>query len=154
MERKYRKWQSSLIIAGKITIALGVWDVIQSFVNFFIRNDQFTEYDKTTTIIMRIFLMFYIAIIIGIRIFVGKCAITEGKGGKTRYFYLVIAVFMLLINLFSLVSFVLSMFKGGVEYDTLIIACLFDILSSVSLIEMFVSSIVVKRIGKKLKKEA
>lgn len=154
LERKYRKWQSSLLVTGKIIIAMGIWDVIRTFVDYFIRNDQSAENDPNNTIGMRIFLFFMIAIFISIRMLVGYSAVSEGKGGKKRYLYLVISVIMIGVNVIGAISFISSMFKGLIGIDTALVSCLFDILSAVSLIEMFISSIMVKSIGKKLKEEA
>lgn len=154
LERKYRKWQSSLIVTGKIIIAMGIWDVIRTFVDYFIRTDQSAENDLNNNIGIRIFMFIMIAILISIRMFVGYSAVSEGKGGKKRYLYLVISVIMIGVNVIGAISFISSMFKSLIGIDTALVSCLFDILSAASLIEMFISSIMVKSIGKKLKEEA
>lgn len=150
MERELQRSRSSLVISGTAVIVFGLWSVVKLALSFLLLPDRYSDYLTSagpgagkglmilTLAVMGLF-------VLGVHVYVGLCARSEGIKGKRRYFYLVVAVIMILINAASIV---LSILYPGDSIMDLIIQILVDITFTAALAELIYSSVVLKRLQK------
>lgn len=148
MERELQRSRSSLVISGTAVIAFGLWSVIKLVLSFLLLPDQYSDYltidgpgaGKALQILALAVVGLFV---LGVHVYVGLCARSEGIKGKRRYFYLAVAILMIL---FTAASIVLNVLYPGDSIMDLIIQILVDITFIAALAELIYSSIVLKRL--------
>lgn len=148
VERELQRSRSSLVISGTAVIAFGLWSVVKLVLSFLLLPDQYSDYLTSAGPGGGKGMMILILVIIGlfelgVHAYVGLCARSEGIKGKRRYFYLAVAVVMIL---FTAVSIVLSILYPGDSIVDLIIQILVDVTFIAALAELIRSSVVLKRL--------
>ena len=152
MERDLRKWKSRLVTTGKLTIVFCLWNIIKTFINLFLSNSNDTNVDPKITFILNIVVFVIMVFIVLIHLFVGFSAISEGKGKKTRYVYLVVAFIMAIINIVDIIYYFFNL-KLDDLLDNVLITSIISLSFGFILIEMIASSIIIKVLNKRIAKE-
>ena len=153
MERKVLKLRSNLKISGIAIIALGIWDVIKTIINAFLRKTSEESDDSVILLIMMIIIMAIVIIIsIGLRIFIGYNAISEGLGKKKSIFYVVLSFFPLVMNILDCFYY----FSSPIVDDylsTIIVSLIIELTSVFVFINMIISAIRIRGLNNKIQKE-
>ena len=106
-----RRSQNTLIVVGTGTILFSVWTVVKTLSSFVLLKDEVIVSIRNTAdevgfilseqqlfyivlVIMLIFLILFLAV----RTYIGRAAISEGRGVRRRKGYLILATIMIIIN--------------------------------------------------------
>jgi hypothetical protein len=157
--KNMRKYQTGLLVAGAATVILGVWDVIKTGMVILLNPNMarslaafwgFEDADMSEELVA--LLMFLILADFVLRVFVALSAFQEGLGQNKGWLYVVIAVGLIV----SLISGIDSGSAGKGHaihriFDTIAASTLLDLTSVAALLQVVVSSVMIKRIRKKQK---
>ena len=158
LERLLRKNQNTLVIVGEGVIAFGIWNVMKILLSIAFVEDtrQSLLYDAATgeaeplaLVVVGVVIM--LGLILALRLFVGLSAISEGRGRRRRYGYLVFTALMILVDGAALIS----TFFVSDPFDTMldgVITVVVELTSIVTLVELFASGIRVKALTRQLGK--
>ena len=80
------------------------------------------------------------------RCFIGFSARTEGKGKNKGVFYLVITVLLILIYAFNIVVEIIGYITFPPALLTMVVTLLIDVTSAAMLVELFVSSVKLRKL--------
>ena len=154
IEKRMRKYQSSLMVSGSGVIALTLWEALKTFVFFTLNAGQvITIIAKETNMNIKLIWVLYslavavfVLLLSGFRFYVGFSANAEARGKKKSKFYLIVATIMIMLLLGSIKNYSRAFFlESAREHtDTTVATFLLDCFSLVALIEMLVSSILVR----------
>ncbi len=163
MEQKLRRNQNALVILGAGVIAFGFWSGIKTILVYFLQTDKMNEIaaelgEGVGNIPPMLLLWIIVSVILGIdlllRLYVGLSARAEGFGRKRGRAYLVVAALMIVFFaaaiIFSITSFSLD------NYDSILDAVVtfaVDLTTMITLRELFVAAIRVKKLTRALEKE-
>jgi len=158
MEKKIRRYRNNLITSGMAVVVFTVWDVVKLAAGC-LTNSTYREYyqntihydDKLLLYIEIIVIIFFIGIFAAIQAIMGFSAIRIGKGARQRNGYLVLCVIMILLTIGSLYLSVTD--QTGMSFDIVLAGCIMDFTLLLALIDLFVSSIMVRKLEKKLSRE-
>ena len=167
MERELRRNQDALINIGSGIIAFGVWSVIKAVLYFFLNRSEMEDIVEQAMsdvefspddyeiyrLLVRIIVYFFVGIILladmGIRLYLGLSARTEGMEGKKGYAYVVVGGLMVLLSIAIVVFEGKSLIDGTVAESARgpseFVGLLIDFTSIVVMLEMILSAIRVKR---------
>ena len=171
-EVRLRKYKHMLVISGMAVIAFGVWSIVKAAV-FFLLNpisilgelyDQqtleqiealgMTERGLDLIFFAVIFFMLLVDLIL--RVYVGRCAVIEGKTvRKKRVIYIIAAILMTVFLAASLVLRAFGPFHTGGETETdvmrqMSVSAVVDLTSMLALADMSRAAIMVRRLRKEL----
>ena len=157
-EVKMRRYQNLLTISGLGVIAFGAWSVLKTILYFFLRKDDINEaFDKLTDdTFIRIMSIVIIALILlidfGLRLYVGLSARAEGFGKKKGVFYLIVAIFIAVSSLLSLVMIFFDLRKAVQNSSVLelVVSIIVETTSMIVMIELLVGAFTVKKLRKDL----
>ena len=155
MERDLRKNQSTLRISGLAIIAFEAWNVVQMILLMVTQPDEvgLNELDLSVRIIYYIVLAVICAVMMGLRLIVGLSARAEANGKKKGFFYLVVAVVVAIMSISNVVIIIQS--AADESLVAIIFSLIIELTSLFAIVELFVSSIRVKRYTRQLEnKEA
>ena len=156
-----RRSQNTLIVVGSGTILFSVWTTVRMLgLLILLRNetvsalkDKFgatedisdTAYFLTITIVI----MFILALLLAIRVYVGLSAIAEGRGKKRGILYILVAIVMILVSIWSFLSgFFTSEAPeqlGALTRDRSISSLIIEATSIIMLAQMVVSALKIRK---------
>ena len=171
-QRKIRKSEMTLVIVGTGIMMFGAWAAIKVFSMILLRTNEtvaemrelmFYENpytDKEIMITIIILAALYVLIELGVRVFVGRAAIAEGRGARSGRLYIVFAFMLILAALLSVLfdlGVMINDFTGDSGTGELTrrsagTSFVIDLTSLVMMIEMMAAAFRVKRYRKKMKK--
>jgi len=146
---RLRRYRNTMTVSGMGTIAFGIWSIIKTMMYFLfdpadiqkLFADTGAEQWKVFSIIIVFFLL---AVDLSLRCFVGLSAAAEGKGKKRGNLYVIVAMFMTLFSIFSMVSsFIPSTYFFSMTDR--IITIIVEFTSLMAMLELIISAIIVKR---------
>lgn len=153
MDKKKRKYQNTLIIAGRGIILFGVWNILKFLMMYFFAGDMLTDtivaytpeietefIRNVVSIAFIVIALIYIAFDFLLRVYVGRCAKAAGRGEKTKKTYIVIASLMLVISLVSDIFGLFSITEGISVTDT-IVSIVVDLTSCYILADLIWASV-------------
>ena len=158
MEKRIRKYRNNLITSGMAVVVFAVWDVVK-LVAGYLMNSTYREYyqnsfhfdDRILLYLEVFFVLLFTGFLVFVQVFVGLSALRIGKGGRHRNGYLVLCVIMILLTIGSIVLSVKG--EGGMSFDIALAGIILDLTLLAALIDLFVSSIMVRKLEKKLSRE-
>ena len=148
-----RRSQNTLIVVGTGTILFSVWTVVKTLGSLFMRREETIAIarraadeigvvisDQNLFYIMLAILLITMLLFLGIRTYIGRAAISEGRGFQRSKGYLILAVILIIINTAAVVIMLISaksqeylrMFSSDMSLSTLII----ELTSIIMLAEM------------------
>lgn len=148
-----RRSQNTLIVVGTGTILFSVWTVVKTLGSLFMCREEAVAIARRTADEVGVVIsdqnLFYIMIAVllttlllflGIRTYIGRSAISEGRGFRRSKGYLILAVILIIINTAAVVIMFIStkskeylwMFSSDTSLSTLII----ELTSIIMLAEM------------------
>jgi len=151
-----RRNQNTLTVIGRGVIAFGVWSVLKTLATTVFRPETLRELSEQGVMYIVIFWIMEGLLVgtdLGLRVYVGRSAISEGRYGKRRKGYVALAFLMALGSL-GLVALGLWLF-GQIDaesYVNLAVGLAVELTSCILLIELGVSAIRVRWIGRKIGK--
>ena len=154
LQLQLRKNQSDLAAIGLGVIAYGVWSVIKTVL--YTARDRGSvlapiEGDKTQLLIFWAALGVMLAVELALRLYVGRCAIAEGRGRKSRKAYIVLALLMAISSFAMLALLVYAQVRlnvyTGIENE--VVAVIVELTSDVLLAELAIAALRVKHLRKK-----
>ena len=159
LERKEREYGNSLVVSGIGVIIFGVWSVLKIVEEIIIGDIDFFDFVTggnadipELRIVMPIIFAFLIMVLLFVHYRLGRAAILVGKGKKKKFLYLILAVFLFVSTISDFGRF----FAGDIDIsrqdDTTIAAFLVDVAFCFALFDMFVSSILIWKIRRKLER--
>ena len=170
-DRELRRNQDKLINIGMGVIAFGVWSAVRTMMQMYVQRQDYIKQIKdgmetmsteeqemfSDAFIFGIFFaMMFVALAVGmgLRLYVGLSARSEGFGKKKGYGYLIVGFILEVIWIMSIVSSFTN--SSDDFYDPLeqVVIVLIDITSVVIMIELFISAFRVKRMRKKHNSDA
>ena len=153
---RLRKNQNTLVVVGIGVIAFGIWSIIKGVLYTAFNLESLlgstTELTLDRWIVELVFwgvLGIILAIDLALRLYVGLSAMSEGRGRKKHYVYIVLAILMALLSMISLVAtmYSLAMHKSESVSDALV-TIVVELTSGITLFEMAVSAVKVKRLNR------
>ena len=156
-ERLLRKNQNTLVIVGKGVIAFGVWSAVKVVLSAMLMED-FQQTLKATTdtgepvppLAVYATLTVMLLLLLGFRVLIGRSAIAEGRGRKSRWLYLVLAGLLALIDLAALVGSFVWIKDSYKSVTDLVVTVVVELTSIVTRAELVLSAIRVKRLTRLL----
>ena len=150
MESKLNKYRSSLVVGGTGVILFGIWGFLKQILLLLLNANGLKaaveeQVQGVPFIMAFVILLVLYAIAMGFYFFVGLSARSEGKTGKKRYVYLVLCILMIIV---SAVNIVVSFFSASFGVLGMIAGILIDVTLIIALIDVFWSSIQVKKLKK------
>lgn len=162
-EVEIRKLQNTLVVVGSGTIIFSLWTLIKFIGTFIILrketvegviadNQELAGTSETVVFwVLGFFMLFFMGLVVLIQIYMGRCAIAEGRGKIKTPLYLVFAVLMILGNLLSAITILRSGASaqetyGALNSDTSLSAVIIDITSVIIMSEMVYSAIRVRQL--------
>lgn len=172
---KIRKARDTLRIVGMGTIGFSLWTVLKCAGVIFFRKEEIMEKLRSTDAvvkgeytaeyfftIMLLAVAVYLLVEISFRLFVGISAIREGKGKRSFFIYIIVALLLIYGSFSTIVLAVLGWVSGG-EGDQGILsmiadssspdAVIIEITSMIMMIEMVAAAIRLRKHGRRLKKK-
>ena len=162
--KELRRNRDVLRMVGLGIIAFGIWSIVKTIMYLVLEKeklyslirdatatvDGFTDVDTEMVFqliyaITVIFILILLLFEILIRIYVGRCAIKEAKGGKRGRVYLVLAGVMTLFSVFFLIN---SLFETEPDIDAIlntVSTLIVEITSFITLIELFIAVYRIRR---------
>ena len=161
-----RKCQSNLIIVGTGVIALAVWDAIKTILLLVIlRNETVDDIKRSSEaeaeglsntalfVMICIMTLIVLLIVVSARLYIGRSAIAEGRGGRGRRGYLLLACVSLLfsmVTIFSDISIYINdqipQEYGALRNDVSLPAIIIEVTSMIMILEMVVSTIRIRKL--------
>ena len=155
MEAALRRYQDSLVIIGTGVIILGLWSVIK-MVLLILTGGQFIpeEYAgpdrKAERIIFIVFIAIFLAIDLGLRLYIGRSAQAEGHGRRRPFAYAVVAGLLALASvgeILFILSNTSSVLEAGDPVD-LAVSILIEATNAVTLVELVISAVRVRQLSR------
>lgn len=160
MEMKLRKHQNTLVVAATGVVLFGLWSIVKTLMfltsSWAVLATEAVELGLTNKFVIAFIIAIMIAVLgadLLMRLYIGFCAISEGKGTKSRSFYLLVAGWMFFA---SVISFPANLHNAyittGFALDTLI-ATVLEFTSLYALADLLFSGIRIKQLRKQLEKQ-
>lgn len=176
MEIELRKHQNNLVIVGTGVIIMGFWSVAKSIMMCTIDKGKLetlveklvneSGYDKEIASYITVSNVMLLATIItllvtftglSVRMYIGKCALAEGKGKKRGNLYLLMAILLaltngifLLFNIYSIISTEEASLGTAMNIANDIVTIIVDLTCLITTLVMIRSVIKLRKITKKL----
>ena len=159
LETRVRRRRIALIIAGRGVILFGLWTLVRTILMITLSGDSVIrqyvgnggDMTNLTPGIVYICLIIIACIDVILRLFVGLSAISEGKGRKVRYVYLVLAFIMAIFAVTDYFLRVYGLYKGYYTHDyslSHIAERIVDLTSLITTIDLIVQSFSLKKLMK------
>ena len=165
-----RKAENTLIVVGMGVMIFSVWSAIKILGTMIVRKDGVLGFIQSTMaenqvisdyfvyvafiIIFGIFLAFGVAV----QLFVGFSAVSEGRRRTAGRLYPVLTVILIIANTMSAVNVVQGLLLGQqdevVMQDVSLASVVIEVTSLIMLIEMFASTIKLRRYRRREREEA
>ena len=159
-----RKYLNAVYVSGIAVIAFGIWDMIKiilgmiSFSSNYLQTNPSGKPESTLRIafdVVWIAIALIIVISLSLRLYVGRSAMSEGKGNKKKAVYLVVAAVMTVVNCAAVLFEVIIAIQSGLSgIVSNVIALIVDITSVIVFFVLLYSAVKSRRLSKKEEKEA
>lgn len=151
MDTQIRHYRTNLIFSGAAVILFGVWIVLKLLIAEAISSSALTDlyYEQSALYDRRMVaagIIFVMAVLILLHLYIGLSAIREGRGRKTRVAYLVVACIYGALIVVSYVLVIYSLIAGIVPASNVFSSALIDISFLAALLHMLVSSVRLRRL--------
>lgn len=164
MEKKLRRYRSSLVTNGIGIITFGLWSMIKFIMSMVVQPVEFDDpanaemADPIAKIIALIIVgavvVIILAIIFAVHLYIGLSAYKEGINGKKGSFYLVVAGIMALILCLTLIFYFIPQDNADSFTLSNIAAFFIDFTTVIILFDMVYAALMSRRLAKKLESEA
>lgn len=154
MEAQLRRHQNTLRIMGPGVIIIELWVILKAIAIMIMVPDSGTAMINTTAeddsfyIIFSIILFLYLAIDIGLRLFIGLSARAEGMGKKKSVAYVVFAILLALVMAVAMVFELIHLTWVTDSVITFFVSAILNLTSIWFLIQVVVASIRVRKLKK------
>ena len=161
---RIRRSQSTLVAVGTGIMLLGVWSAIKAYSYILLRRGSLIEevrsYAEEGTeltdgmLLAGVIVVFtiYVLIELGVRLFIGRSAIAEGKGHRSGKMYIPLTILLIIVTALIIFAEGYSMVDGKPDSNVTEVdwatSLVIDITSLVMMIEMVVSAFRVKKYKK------
>ena len=159
---KLRRSQNTLVIVGSGIMLTGVWAAIKAYSMLFLRGSKGIESmsraidetsarmaDREVVIIAVAGVTMYVLFELGLRFYIGRCAIAEGKGRGVRRLYIFITVWLCGLTLLFAIGEAYLMITGSNEEHVTRMdsaaAFIIDMTSLIMMVQMIASHSRVRR---------
>lgn len=152
---RLKKNETLLSICGSGVIFFGVWSLIKSIMSIVLYkgtlNSYFSQYQNAPVLRNLAYGMvfFILSLDVVLRLYVGLTAISESRGKRKKSTYIVVAFAMLFFTVFGVVGSFMFL-QRDISLLTSITTILVETTSSLTLLQMLISVINVRRIKKKI----
>lgn len=163
-----RRSQNTLIVVGMGTILFSVWTVVKTLGSFFLLKDESVAVvkkaagesgvalsDQQVFYVVLVVMVLFLILFLAARTFVGMSAISEGRGLRRRYGYLILASIMIILNIASFVtSFFSTRSQESISVftnDTSLSALIIELTSMIMLVELVYSAIRIRKVRKRVR---
>ena len=160
-----RKSQNTLIVVGSGIILFGVWSAVKMLSMLFLLRKETVEGILSITgpveelpeavifwVVVGIIIII-MAVILGIRLYMGMSAIAEGRGKRRSPLYILIALFIIISDIVFLITAFFtaeaSQQLGALTRNQSISTMIIDATSMIMLIEMVISALKVRKLKRK-----
>ena len=149
MGAKLRREENALSISGMAIMVFGLWNLAQVVIDMFLNRDSvmgmsLDGQDQEAYIIMEIILVVFEVIDLGLRAFIGLTARSFGRGKDKGIAFLIIAGILVVFNICSLVSELLSLLDIETGIATNIVEIMVEATSLFAMIRVMVAGIRVR----------
>ena len=173
-QRKIRKSQITLVIVGTGVIVFGAWAALKVYLlvmfrkaelikglREFVPEDAGPVDDEVLVYVVLIAATVYVLIELGMRLFVGLSAISEGRGSRSGRLYIFFAILLILSGLivvaadtYEMVTFspILEFGNFSLSRSDAATSFIVDLTSLVMEVQMVVSAFRIKRFKRKIRK--
>ncbi len=157
---RLKKNETVLVICGNGVIFFGVWSLIKSIMSVVLYNSDFHQYMAQYQDIHMFqglvygSVFFILAMDLFFRFYLGMSASAEVKGKKKKSNYIVLAFFVLFYTVFGLVASLFIMPPDDISILTTITTVLVEFTSALTLLQLIISAICVRKIRKSMQLEA
>ena len=157
IEREIRRNQNYLVILGTGVLAFAVWTVVRTLAQYFLQQAEIKamveveaaappEIVNAAMTVMLILILALLVIELILRLIVGFSARAEGKGKKKRKGYLVVAVFLIVLQAFSIGITLAGIFTDPGVIVEGIIGILIEITSAITIIQLIMASVRLRKL--------
>ena len=147
MGAKTRRLENNLMTVGTGVAAFGVWAFVKYILTAFVLNEEIEDSMEPSRLkVIYIFVFSLTLLDFLMRCFIGFSARAEGKGKNKGVFYLVITVLLILIYAFNIVVEIIGYITFPPALLTMVVTLLIDVTSAAMLVELFVSSVKLRKL--------
>ena len=157
---RLKKSETVLVICGNGVVFFGVWSLIKSIMSVVLYNSDFHQYMAQYQDIHMFqglvygIVFFILAMDLFFRFYLGRSASAEVKGKKKKGNYIVLAFFVLFYTVFGLIASLFIMLPDDISILTTITTALVEFTSALTLLQLIISAICVRKIRKSMQLEA
>lgn len=150
MQEKLRRYQDDLRISGMGVIAFGIWSVLKSFLGLFLMPKEKVlgsapaESGGIVLVLALIMLGMVAAVDVGLRIYVGRCAMAESSGGKKKKLYVAVTIILMVLSAIGLVAVFFS--HSTISVPEIAATVIFEGSSIVIMVRLLVSAFRIRSI--------
>ena len=134
MSSQLRRYQDYLAVSGTGVIVFSFWSLIKTLV-YYIRPAAIMKmlesmdltYSKKDIVRYMLFMLAYMVVITAVRIYVGRCAIIEGRAGKKGIIYVFLAFCLLAESIYTITGYI--DIEEGIGTDIIISSFLEELVS-------------------------
>ncbi len=157
MEKKLRRLQNNLVVAGSGLVVFTFWSVVRIVIMFFTFNEEMLamfraemEGEEVSTTVIVIAVIIVLLLVALPYLYIGKCARDEGRGKKSRRVYIVLAIIMLIPQISGTLYSVANIFNPEEDLISTLVTAMIDITTSAVLLETVITAFRVKKYRKML----
>lgn len=172
-EIKLRKYEHALVISGVGVIAFGIWSIIKAAIYFIlVPLDELGDVqpdeglavlqamgmtDRGIGYVIAVTVLFVLLLDFVLRLYIGRAAVIDGRRlKKKRFIYVILAMFVAISTISSLVTRGVQLGAGGDTawggaVQAANVSVIVDLTSLLAVIEMIVAAIMVRRLRKALR---
>lgn len=159
MEMKLRKHQSTLVVAGTGVILFGLWSIVKTLMFLTTTWAALAAHAVELGLTNKFVIAIIIAIVVFVlgadllmRLYIGLCAVSEGKGRKSRSFYLLVAGWLLFTSITVFPANLYNAYSLSGFAPDVLIATVLELTSLYALADLLFSGIRIKQLRKQPEK--
>ncbi|MCR4604996.1 MAG: hypothetical protein K5639_03250 [Eubacterium sp.] len=154
MDAKTRRLSINLITLGTGVIVFGLWSFIRFALTVFVYNDGIVDLiPPELKPVIYSFLMVFAIIIFLLEFYIGFSARKDGKGKRKSIAYIIVTGFVVVTYITVDVFDIFRLFSNESGLVYAVSSVIIEITATICIAEMMISSIMLRSIRKKQKKE-
>ena len=158
---RLRRDENTLSVVGSGVIVFGVWSIVKALLQGTVNYQEmlaearleganleelgFGDLSWVVAALAAAIVLFVLLLDLSIRVFVGISARAEGRGKKQGRTYLVLSVLLLAVSGIFICSYVIMLFSGSDQVMDADAAILVELTSFITLLQMILSAVRVRR---------
>lgn len=156
METTLRKYQNTLIITSTGVLFFGIWSMLKTILTLVLSTpDSLLSYTDGYTgipgfILLVVSALGFLVVDLLFRFFIWRSASAEGSGQRKNSAYLILSGLLMILELISLFSTILSLPGSKETLLTSIVSLAVEITSIVTLAQLIYSAFVVRKLTRKI----